>query len=171
MELLGIDPEVKAEIYKLASISLCSNVIGQVCVGLMVQPPKAGEASYSQYNQEKTTLLSSLERRAALAHSTLNELEGVSCQPIEGALYAFPTVSLPPQAVEAAKAKGMEADTFYVSELLDATGIVLVPGSGFHQKEGTFHFRTTILPPEETMDKFFSLLRAFHTDFMAKYKA
>ena len=101
----------------------------------------------------------------------MNELEGVSCQPIEGALYAFPTISLPPKAVEAAKAKGMEADTFYVSELLDATGIVLVPGSGFHQKEGTFHFRTTILPPEETMEKFFSLLKAFHTDFMAKYKA
>jgi alanine transaminase len=49
VELLGIDPAVKAEIYKLASISLCSNVVGQVCVGLMVQPPKQGEQSFGQY--------------------------------------------------------------------------------------------------------------------------
>ena len=46
---------------------------------------------------------------------------------------------------------------------------MLVPGSGFHQKEGTFHFRTTILPPEETMEKFFSLLKGFHAGFMSRY--
>ncbi len=29
------------------------------------------------------------------------------------------------------------------------TGIVVVPGSGFGQEDGTFHFRTTILPKED----------------------
>ena len=33
--------------------------------------------------------------------------------------------------------------------LVEETGIVCVPGSGFGQKEGTFHFRITILPPDE----------------------
>jgi alanine transaminase len=170
VEMLGLDPEVKAEISKLASISLCSNVIGQVCVGLMVQPPKVGDVSYSRYSSERSELLGSLERRAKRAHATLNKLEGVSCQPIEGALYAFPTITLSQKAIDAASTKGMAADAFYVSELLDATGIVLVPGSGFHQKEGTFHFRTTILPPEETLDVFFTLLKEFHSSFMAKYR-
>lgn len=34
-------------------------------------------------------------------------------------------------------------------QLLEETGIVTVPGTGFGQEEGTFHLRTTILPPEE----------------------
>jgi hypothetical protein len=28
-------------------------------------------------------------------------------------------------------------------------GICVVPGSGFGQKDGTYHFRTTFLPPED----------------------
>lgn len=28
----------------------------------------------------------------------------------------------------------------------------MVPGSGFGEKEGTAHFRCTILPPEDQMD-------------------
>ena len=36
-ELFGIDDEVKAQLYKLASISLCSNTIGQVRAGLANQ--------------------------------------------------------------------------------------------------------------------------------------
>jgi len=32
MEAVGIDEDVKAQIYKIASISLCSNIAGQVVV-------------------------------------------------------------------------------------------------------------------------------------------
>ena len=35
--------------------------------------------------------------------------------------------------------------------LLEETGICCVPGSGFLQKPGTYHFRTTFLPPEEKL--------------------
>ena len=55
-------------------------------------------------------------------------------------------------------------------QLLEATGIVTVPGSGFGQEEGTFHLRTTILPPEEKIADFIKLFVDFHKDFMAKYK-
>ena len=96
-------------------------------------------------------------------------MENVECAPMEGALYAFPTIKTPEKAMEAAKAQNMAADSMYCSELLDATGIVIVPGTGFHRSPGTFHFHTTILPPEETMDKFFTLLKEFHADFMKKY--
>lgn len=46
MELCGFDDAVKQQIYKLASIGLCPNVVGQVVVDLMVNPPKPGEESY-----------------------------------------------------------------------------------------------------------------------------
>ena len=47
-------------------------------------------------------------------------------------------------------------------ELLKETGIVTVPGSGFGQEEGTFHMRTTILPPEEKISEFISKFATFH---------
>lgn len=61
-------------------------------------------------------------------------------------------------------------DTFYALALLEATGIVVVPGSGFGQKEGTWHFRTTFLPPEDEMAGVVDRMAVFHSDFMAKYK-
>lgn len=36
---------------------------------------------------------------------------------------------------------GEEPDMFYCMKLLEETGICLVPGSGFGQKDGTYHFR------------------------------
>jgi alanine transaminase len=43
--------------------------------------------------------------------------------------------------VEAAKEAGQAPDVFYAFHLLEATGICVVPGSGFGQIPGTFHFR------------------------------
>ncbi len=60
-------------------------------------------------------------------------------------MYSFPRITLPPAAIEAAKAKGKEADVMYCLELLEETGLSCVPGSGFKQAPGTFHIRTTIL--------------------------
>jgi len=35
----------------------------------------------------------------------------------------------------------MEPDAMYCYELLEETGICVVPGSGFGQRQGTYHFR------------------------------
>lgn len=48
-------------------------------------------------------------------------------------MYVFPRLDLPERALKAAGAVGMLADVFYARRLLDATGIVMVPGSGFGQ--------------------------------------
>lgn len=101
-ELLGIPPEVKAEIYKLASISLCSNTVGQVATGVMVQPPAKGSASHATYVSERDAILSSLQRRAGMLSVALNALPGMSCNSIEGAMYAFPTIKLPSKSTAAA---------------------------------------------------------------------
>ena len=50
------------------------------------------------------------------------------------------------QAIQAAEAAGQTADVFYAFNLLEETGICVIPGSGFGQMPETFHFRTTILP-------------------------
>lgn len=63
----------------------------------------------------------------------MNKLEGVTCNKAEGAMYVFPRLDLPERALRAAGAVGMVADVFYTRRLLDATGIVMVPGSGFGQ--------------------------------------
>ena len=69
----------------------------------------------------------------------------------------------------AAAAAKKEPDTFYCLAMLDATGIVVVPGSGFQQLPGTLHFRSTILPAEEDIDEVIERTRGFHESFMAQY--
>jgi len=39
----------------------------------------------------------------------------------------------------------MEPDAMYCYQLLEETGICVVPGSGFGQKEGTYHFRSVLV--------------------------
>merc|ERR1740117_2615969 len=68
----------------------------------MVKPPAAGSASAALYNTEKSAILSSLKRRAKIVGTALNKLEGVSCQDLEGAMYAFPSITIPPLAFAAA---------------------------------------------------------------------
>jgi aspartate/methionine/tyrosine aminotransferase len=89
----------------------------------------------------------------------------------QGALYAFPRITLPDKAHAAAREAKVAPDFLYCKELLDATGIVAVPGSGFKQQEGTFHMRITILPPEEDMAAVIARLSDFHAAFMKRYGA
>lgn len=50
-------------------------------------------------------------------------------------------ITLPEKAITEAGRLQRAPDWLYCKELLEATGIVVVPGSGFGQKEGTYHFR------------------------------
>lgn len=68
-----------------------------------------------------------------------SSMEGVSCNKIEGALYIFPRLHLPSLAFKAAKREGVSPDVFYAHRLLDATGIAVVPGSGFHKVSSFFY--------------------------------
>jgi len=165
----NIHPGVMAEIYKVLSTNLSCNVDGQLVMGMMVNPPRPGDASYELYRSETEGILDSLARRARIISEAFNRLEGVTCNPVEGALYCYPQMRLPNKAVEAAKAKGYAADVMYCLELLDETGICCIPGSGFGQPDGTFHLRTTILPPEEQFEEIVKSFTNFHKNFMKKY--
>jgi len=60
----------------------------------------------------------------------------------------------------------MAPDALYCMKLLEATGIVVVPGSGFGQAENTWHFRTTFLPAEADIVDVVAKITEFHGKFM-----
>ena len=82
-------------------------------------------------------------------------------------MYLFPTITIPPKAVEQAKKEGIAPDEFYAFKLLDATGVCVVAGSGFGQKDGSLHFRTTFLAPGTD---WVSRITKFHKGFMDEFR-
>lgn len=76
-------------------------------------------------------------------------MKNISCCEVEGAMYAFPSIKFSQKVIEVSEGK---PDLFYCLEVLKNTGIALVPGSGFRQQPGTYHFRiTTLILPEEKL--------------------
>ncbi|KAF2279125.1 PLP-dependent transferase [Westerdykella ornata] len=166
-ELCGFDPKVAEQIYKFISIQLCPPVVGQCFVEMMVNPPKEGEPSYELYKKEYDSIFEGLKQRAYALFETFKQMEGVECQPPAGSMYLFPTITLPQKAIEQAKKENRTPDEFYCLRMLDATGVCVVPGSGFGQKEGTLHFRTTFLAPGT---EWTSRISKFHKEFMDEFR-
>ncbi|KAL1219851.1 Alanine aminotransferase 2 [Cardamine amara subsp. amara] len=170
MEVTGFTSDVREQIYKLATVNLCSNISGQILASLVMSPPKPGDDSYDSYIAERDGILTSMARRAKTLEEALNNLEGVTCNRAEGAMYLFPRIDLPQKAIEAAETANTAPDAFYCKRLLNATGIVVVPGSGFGQVPGTWHFRCTILPQEEKIPDIVNRLTEFHKSFMDEFR-
>jgi len=155
MEVRNIPGEVVDQITKLQSVSLCSNLTGQVAVYCMVRPPKSGDPSHDQYIAERNGILNELKKRALIMAESLNKIPGIECKAVAGAMYAFPKVTLPPG----------RTDEAYCMALLEEEGICVVPGSGFGQVPGTAHFRTTILPPTDKIQSMVESLKKFHLSY------
>ncbi|GFO41109.1 alanine aminotransferase 2 [Plakobranchus ocellatus] len=169
VELINVEPDVRAQFQKALSAKLCSAVTGQAAMNVVVNPPKPGEPSYELFQKQKNTVLGQLKEKGKMTSEVFNSIDGISCNPVQGSMYAFPKIDIPKKAVEAAKAQGVAADAFYCFNLLEETGMCVVPGSGFGQKEGTWHFRTTILPPMEQLGEMLSHFGKFHSKFLEKY--
>lgn len=60
----------------------------------VVDPPKEGDESYPQFIKEKNGVLESLAQRAKSVETAFNSIEGISCNPVQGAMYAFPKASI-----------------------------------------------------------------------------
>ena len=76
----------------------------------------------------------------------------MSCNEIEGAMYGFPKVTFSDKAIAAASAKGVAVDFMYCLDMVEQTGIMTVPGSGFGQRDGDYHYRiTNLVTPTEEM--------------------
>lgn len=70
---------------------------------VIVNPPRTNEPSYEVFTTEKKNVLSDLAGKAKMVETFFNELPGFRCQPVLGAMYAFPTLDLPVKAQEAAR--------------------------------------------------------------------
>lgn len=169
-EIINLDAAVKGVFLKMLSARLCSSVLGQMALDCVVHPPQKGDPSHELHEKEKADVLASLKERATLVAETFNSIPGMKSNQVAGAMYAFPQIELPAKAIEAAKKANQAPDFFYAMELLETTGICIVPGSGFGQIPGTYHFRTTILPQTDKLKLMMEKLKQFHADFTKKYQ-
>ncbi|KAL9976103.1 hypothetical protein ACROYT_G013353 [Oculina patagonica] len=170
VELTGFSKEVKLQFRNFMSPNIAGSNIGQAAMSAICDPPQPGDESYETFIKEKMAILDSYQRKAKITTSMLNSLEGVTCNEVTGALYAFPRIHLPGKAIEEAKLNNCTPDEFYCWQMLEATGIAPIPGSNFKQKPGTHHFRLTIVPSEEKVVPMFDRISKFHKEFMDKYK-
>ena len=144
-------------ILKQASVSLCSNTVGQAIVYMMVKPPEIGSEAHDIYIEEKNTILSELEAKAALIKESFKQMEGMQCFGRTGAMYLFPRMNFLPNDI---------TDFDYCMRLLEETGICTVNGGGFGQKNGTNHLRIAFLPPKDSITRFLPDWIRFHNRFI-----
>jgi alanine transaminase len=139
---------------------------------LLVDPPtvaNTSEAVFAKYNAEVTAIKNNLRDKAEMLTHRLNKIPNFKCNKIEGAMYAFPRILFPQKAIDLAKANNMNPDLFFALELLQHTGIISVPGSGFGQQEGTHHIRiTNLIHDKKELEKVLDLLEDFAVKFFNK---
>ena len=95
-----------------------------------------------------------LEERRDITTKMLNDIEGISCVSPDGAFYALPRLEFDID------------DTEFVNRLIDETGVITLPGSGFGQREGTHHFRVVFLAQIDVLKKAFERIADFTQKFM-----
>ncbi len=142
---------------KQASVSLCSNTIGQILTYLMVKPPPPDSEPHEQFVKEKEGILAALYDKATMIRAAFAEMDGVECFGKTGAMYLFPRLDkLPPGTT----------DFDYCMNLLETTGLCTVNGSGFGQREGTNHLRIAFLPPRELLERVLPEWIRFHNEYV-----
>lgn len=52
--------------------------------------------------QERTATLNALAEKAKLTEQVLNTVQGISCNPVQGAMYSFPRIIIPEKAIKEA---------------------------------------------------------------------
>jgi len=129
---------------KLTRARLCANHPEQYAI----KPALEGDQSHIKEANAK------LKLRADITYQMLNAIPNIKCIKPKGTFYAFPKIDV---AV---------SDEKFVSDLIYETGVVVVHGGGFGQKQGTKHFRIVFLPEEDVLRKACKKIR----QFMSKYQ-
>jgi alanine transaminase len=136
---------------------------------LLINPPTldtCGQQTVDLYQKEITSISDDLKEKAMMIYKKLNTMKYFKCNEIEGAMYAFPSIELPDDIISKAKESNLHPDYYYCLKLLESTGLVTVPGSGFGQKEGTYHLRVTnLICPKEELIKQLDKIEQFNNSF------
>lgn len=144
---------------KQASVSLCSNTIGQTLTFLMVNPPASGTPSHERFVKEKEGVLRDLHEKASIIKAAFGSMNGVKCFGRIGAMYLFPRLDVLPPG---------RTDFDYCMALLEETGLCTVNGTGFGQRKGTHHLRIAFLPPKSMLEEVLPRWIEFHNEFVTK---
>ena len=138
--------ELRQGIEKECRIRLCANTPVQ----------KAGVAALNGPQDHIKGVVEKLRQRRDYSCKRLNEIEGISTTKPEGAFYIFPKIH--------GVGKIWKTDMDFVIELLKATGVLIVNGSGFDPHYGKGHARAVFLPPICEFEQAFNAIE----DFMKK---
>jgi alanine-synthesizing transaminase len=128
----------------LANLKLGSNVPGQWAI----QTALGGYQSINDLVKEGGRL----RRQRDLAYELITAIPGVSCVKPEAALYMFPRLD--------PKIYPIDDDRQFFMEVLRATRVMLVQGSGFNYPDNQ-HFRIVFLPHEDDLREAINRLARF----------
>ena len=139
-----LDPLYDAMI-RQARVRICLNATAQIAAATALR----GNGDYLKETMRK------MRERRDLIYKRLNDVDSISTMLPEAAFYIMPKIDL----------RGRwRDDTEYVLDVLNNTGVVFVPGSGFGPEYGSGHFRSVFLPPSEMIEDAMNRLE----DFMAR---
>ena len=142
-------PRKKTEAYRrgvveLTSMRLCANALAQLVVPAALEDMQTPESMVRPggrlYEQRKATL------------DVLKDVEGISFVKNSAAFYLFPRLD--------AKKFNITSDKVFARDLLRATNILVVPGSGFDW-QAPDHFRLVMLPEAQQLRDAMLRLAAF----------
>ncbi len=139
---------------KQASVSLCSNSVGQIMVFLMVHPPRDSGSVHEKFLAEKEKVLENLYEKAIMVREAFEKMDGLEAFGKTGAMYLFPRLSKLPEGTD---------DFDYCMALLEETGLCVVNGSGFGLKN---HLRIAFLPSKEQLEDVLPRWVAFHNNYV-----
>ena len=174
VEFWNLDKYAEEISYKMKSVNLCSSTPGMIALALMVNPPKKGretDAIVSLHEAEKEEIFSGLKEKAEMLTRKLDAIEGITCTTVEGAMYAFPKLHFPKRALQEAHDLGQAPDSLFCIDMLNKTGIMTVPGSGFGQAHDSWHFRlTNLISDSKEMSDSLDRIETFTNEYFAKYQ-
>jgi len=136
----------------LANIKLGSNVPGQYAI----QTALGGYQSINDLVREGGRL----RRQRDLAYELITAIPGVTCVKPQAALYMFPRLD--------PKLYPIADDRQFFMEVLRATRVMLVQGSGFNYPDNQ-HFRIVFLPHEDDLREAIGRLAKFLEQYRARH--
>ena len=139
--------DVLAAIKKLADGRLCSTAPMEYAIVAALDGDRTHQARFR----------AELKARSDITTSRLNAIPGMSVVAPAAAFYAMPKVKLPAGTT----------DEQYVLELLRATGILCVYGSGFGTRPEEGFFRVVFLAPPEELTDIYAMMGEFTQQFLA----
>jgi aspartate/methionine/tyrosine aminotransferase len=97
---------------------------------------------------------SELRKRRDIVHKGLNAIHGVKCVKPMAAFYAFPTIHMCKKTI---------VDRKFISELLEETGVLVLPGSAFSPHVPDDHFRMVYLAQPDELQEAIGKMESFIT--------